>query len=77
MFSSLIMGFIQLGKEVHTSSMVQSLTGFLFSPISLEFHSVLGAKHLDSARGYGNRFPAKFGKIVFGYFMGLCSKKDA
>ena len=30
MFSSFIMGFIQLGKEVHTSSMVRSMAGSFF-----------------------------------------------
>ena len=41
-FSSFIMGFIQLGKEVHTSSMVQSLTGSFFHRSLSSFTRFLG-----------------------------------
>jgi len=41
-FSSFIMGFIQLGKEVHTSSMVQSLTGSFFHRSLSTFTRFLG-----------------------------------
>jgi SRSO17 transposase len=42
MFSSFITGFIQLGKEVHTSSMVQSLTGSFFHRSLSSFTRFLG-----------------------------------
>jgi len=42
MFSSFIMGFIQLGKEVHTSSMVQSVTGSFFHRSLSSFTRFLG-----------------------------------
>ncbi len=42
MFSSFIMGFIQLGKEAHTSSMVQSITGSFFRRSLSSFTRFLG-----------------------------------
>jgi hypothetical protein len=56
LFSSFIIGFIQLGKEAHTSSLVQSLSfPFLHRSLS-SFNRFLGENERSDDEKYENPF---------------------